>query len=137
MTCLNISFVKGIYVDGKNLARNGHKMAIYQYQILRNSIYYGVVQTILYYQLTLLFVHHNHHIQSQVRRPGRRECNFSPDLLPFHRHFHVIFHLGKPWQVLLLLCSRTHMTIVGSKPGEFRIYVPKIIIIYLIAFVKC
>ena len=30
---LNLSFVKDMYVDGKKLARNGHKTAIYELQI--------------------------------------------------------------------------------------------------------
>ena len=30
---LNLSFMKDMYVDGENLARNGHKTAIYESQI--------------------------------------------------------------------------------------------------------
>ena len=35
---LNLSFVKGTYVDGKKMARIGRKMVIYESQILRNSL---------------------------------------------------------------------------------------------------
>ena len=36
--CLNLSFVKGIYVKGGKMARIGRKIVIYESQILRNSL---------------------------------------------------------------------------------------------------
>ena len=38
--CLNFSFVEDIHVVGNKMAKKGQKTAIYQSQILRNTLYH-------------------------------------------------------------------------------------------------
>ena len=51
--CLNFSFVKDTPVVGEKMARKGWKMAIYQSQILRNSL---LELTVLIYKLCLFAI---------------------------------------------------------------------------------